>query len=178
MALRPSLRTLPLLVLALAIVTGCADIQGRGERLQEELESAYPDQIRGISFEYNFLDPPLLLIDVNPGMTPAAERQFLCDEIAPRVAAAGGDIDVTTSYGWYMTEECLAIVVVDALGTTYELPFDGWIIPVAFALLVGVLLIYRRRYPGLTPILIAVVTIPVFLIVLGLLSGSLVTSGD
>ena len=46
-----------------------------------------------------------------------------------------------------------------ALATTVELPLLGPLVLAVTALTIGLLLIYRRRYPGLTPILIAVVSV-------------------
>jgi hypothetical protein len=97
-----------LLLLALLGLGGCSQgAQSRGDRLTVDLKAAYPDQIVAIGFEFAPpLDPAMLFIDLAPSMNPEAQRRFLCDEIRPRVEAAGGGIDATVSYGWYMSEEC------------------------------------------------------------------------
>jgi hypothetical protein len=66
-----------------------------------------------------------------------------------------------------MSPEPEIFVVAEAPLTSYELPALTWLLPVA---LMAVLLVLRRRYPGLTPILIGVAAIPVafvFLILMG-----------
>ena len=168
---------LSLTLLMVLVVSACGDDQERGDRLVAELQAAFPDQISAVSFEYNFLDPPLLFIEIDPPMEPEAERRFLCDQLTPRIRAAGGDIDATTSYGWYMSEECpstdssVTTVVTHAIGTTYELPGFGWLFPILLAVVGGLLLLLRRRYPGVTPILIGVIAVAVGFLALNVLIG-------
>jgi len=104
----PRVRTVAVLLLALAGLGACSQgAQARGDRLTVDLKAAYPDQIAAVGFEFAPpLDPPMLFIDLDPSMSPEAQRQFLCDEIKPRVEAAGGGIDATVTHGWYMSEEC------------------------------------------------------------------------
>jgi len=162
----------------MVVVSGCGgDVQERGARLTAELPASFPDQISAVSFEYNFLDPPVLYIDIEPPMEPEAERRFLCDEVMPRIEEAGGDIDATTSYGWYMSEECpstdssVTTVVTHAIRTTWELPGFGWLFPLLLAIAGGPLLLWRRRDPGLTPILIGVIAVAVGFLALNVLIG-------
>jgi hypothetical protein len=59
----------------------------------------------GIGFEFAPpLDPATLFIDLDPSMNPEGQRRFLCDQIKPRVEAAGGGIDATVSFGWSIGE--------------------------------------------------------------------------
>lgn len=91
---------------AVFVFGGCVDTREQGERLVIELKEAFPGQISAVAFEYDFLDPPQLYVDIRPPMAPEAERRFLCEQLKPRIESAGGDIDAITSYGWYMSEEC------------------------------------------------------------------------
>ena len=157
-------KLLGLLIFGALLVAGCSGVDVRGEALKSELQSAFPDKVTAVDFEHTFLDPPLLLVDVRSGMTPEAERQFLCAEIAPMVNGAGGGIDVTTSYGWYMSEECPRTGIA-ALG------IPGWLIALVDSLLVVLLVVFRPRYPRLTPVLVGVVAVTLVVVVFGVTGG-------
>ena len=60
----------------------------------------------------------------------------------------------------------------EALATPVELPLLGPLVIAITALIVGLMLIYRRRYPGLTPILIGVLAVGALFGVMGLLIGT------
>jgi hypothetical protein len=147
------------------LVAGCSGVDARGEALKSELRTAFPDKVTAVDFEHTFLDPPLLLVDVRSGMTPEAERQFLCAEIAPMVSGAGGGIDVTTTYGWYMSEECPRTGIA-------ALPIPSWLIAAGVSLLVILLVAFRPRYRRLTPVLVGVVAVTLFVIVFGVTGGA------
>jgi hypothetical protein len=89
-----------------SVLIGCAaNVQSAGEKLASDLPLLYPDQIEALEFENNPpLDPATLFIDLHPSMEGDAQLRFLCDEIRPRVVAAGGGIDVTVSYGWHSSD--------------------------------------------------------------------------
>ena len=58
------------------------------------------------------------------------------------------------------------VVVVETFGTLYESPALFGLIPALFVALITILLVLRRRYSGLTPILIGVSAVPVAFLVL------------
>lgn len=62
-----------------------------------------------------------------------------------------------------MTPEPDVVFVTEAM-TLSEWP--GWLLPAALLGVMAVLLVLRRRYPGLTPILIGVAIIPVVFVAL------------
>jgi hypothetical protein len=174
---------LPLTLLTLLFIAGCGagNVQERGNLLVTELEAAFPDRIAAVTFEYNFLDPPQLFVDIGPAMEPEEERRFLCDELRPRIQAVGGDIDATTTYGWYLSEECpstdpsVTTVVTHAIGTTVMLPGFGLPFPLLLAMVGGLLLALRQRFPGLTPILIGVIAVALAFLALQIFVGFAMT---
>ena len=158
------LRPLVFAVWVALLVAACSGVQLRGEALRAQLQAAFPDEVAAVAFEYSFLDPPMLFVDVKAGMSPQAERRFLCDQIAPMVNGAGGGIDVTTTYGWYMSEECPRTGIA-ALG------IPGWLIAAGVSLLVILLVAFRPRYRRLTPVLVAVVAVTLLVVVFGVTGG-------
>jgi len=93
------------------LLVGCStgasvDVQAAGDRLASELPTLYPGRVVAVSFENAPpLDPPTLFIDLDPAMDSEAQLRLLCDEINPRVKAAGADIDVTVTFGWH-SDDC------------------------------------------------------------------------
>ncbi len=51
-------------------------------------------------------------------------------------------------------------MVAEGFGTTYEWPALAWLLPPGLLALVALMLVLRRRFPGLTPILIGSLSSP------------------
>lgn len=64
------------------------------------------------------------------------------------------------------------IASTEAVGTMVELSLLEPLLVAVTALVVGLLLVYRRHYPGLTPILIGVVSVAALFGVISLLVGT------
>ena len=77
-------------LLTLLLLVGCTsrgvDQQAAGDILVREFRATYPEQIRAIGFEYSPpLDPPTLYVDLEPAMSLASQRAFLCGTLWPRI---------------------------------------------------------------------------------------------
>jgi hypothetical protein len=70
------------------------------------------------------------------------------------------------------------IVVAEGFGTLYEWPALGWLLPAGFIALIALLLVLRRRFPGLTPILIGVAFVPIAFVLLLLMGQAALVVAD
>jgi hypothetical protein len=86
----------------LVSVAACGVSQARGDQLASQLEAAFPDRITGVGYD---TDDTVLFIDVVP-MDAEVERRFLCEEINAWIKAYAGSVTASTSYGWWLSEDC------------------------------------------------------------------------
>lgn len=107
MILSGSWRRVLILAATVSSIAACQVDHGpAGNRLARELAAKFPDQVEAIEFQYSPpLDPPTLFIDLDPSMSPEDQQQFLCDVLAPEIAAVDREIAATVTYGWW-SDDC------------------------------------------------------------------------
>jgi hypothetical protein len=83
-------------------VAACGVSQQRGDQLAGQLEAAFPDRITSVDYD---TDDTVLFVEV-VAMDPQVELRFLCDEINAWITARDGNVTASTSYGWWLSEDC------------------------------------------------------------------------